>query len=204
MFEADDVAYTIGENLLEVRMILTTTVTLLKSVTVDSDKEKTLVKESIDSILRMIEGGVLSQILERHSKLRTLDESYCDLGQNDESDESEIRPSKRARLTKEEVQIADLLKFPDRQTAISIRQAIFNIDSLLNRSCYFYIQHADLAEAEALLFKVRIGQMLGGPLWDILKDLFTAHPDLAICGYEKFNWHNCAGMNERGNASQRE
>jgi len=182
MFKDETLASTIAENLIEVCHILENTASLVSDANYGLEQERQHLQNAITKIIATINLELMDEILQKHAALSKINARY------ENPTPKELENVRAPRFDLKPIERAHHLEFSDRQTAILIRQTIFNIRYLLNRSCTLYVWRSEIPELEKTLFRIRIGHTIGGSLNDILDDLFIAHPDLAICGFEEFNW----------------
>ncbi len=161
-----DIELTIAENLTQIALLLEITEELVNSKIGDGgDSYLTTCKSALQELHAKVNSEFAVVLSKRASILSKVEQR----------DYSPISKS------------AQWHSFDQRQSAILLRQCFLNISSLLNHACKIE-QDSGSNPAESRLFRLRVGEMLGGPVREMLYDIFCAHPDLAVMGSENDNW----------------
>ncbi|MBX9571395.1 MAG: hypothetical protein K2X77_21040 [Candidatus Obscuribacterales bacterium] len=168
---------TVGENVTEVCHLLELTCDLIERDQIGTARQRESIKQLFDASLATFDESILQDI-----KKKLPHACFPRLSKYSEMEELTVRSSE------EPTEPLQHLSFPDKLVAISIRQAVFNVISLLDRSCALF-EHSGSSVEEKNLYKLRIAQILGGPLDEIMTDLFVAHPELAILDWKTdYDW----------------
>lgn len=168
---ADEIALAVGENLTQVCDLLELTLDLLGEIGTREEAEG--FSNYISATLVTLNDGIMQNIFRMQPSLKRIQKKAV------EAEAKTKDPPKPFRVSLEDV---DSLSFENRSSAVMLRQVFMSIVHLCGHACVLQ-ELSGASESEMKLFKLRMAQILGGPIYEMMQDLSCAHPDLSILSW---------------------
>lgn len=173
---------TTGTQMTELSYLLTALETLISEDGFGNDKSRAEVRTQVALLKASIDKDFIKPIEKKLPSVLFMPPAELDRAAD------EVRKIREQSLASDEP-VAESLEFADQFSAVLIRQTMLNIITSLNRSCAIYEKQKNCSVASKRLFRQRMGQLLGEGIRDILVDLFTEQPELAVGTWkQEFDW----------------
>jgi len=141
---------------------------------IGSKEEIEAYNDAIKKALGILNEEILQEVFRKHPIIKKLQRNAV---------EEELTKTKSGSAKRLEVNEDASLSFQNRQAAVILRQVFVTIMDFLNHACVIEELISGDSDEEKDLFRLRIAQMLGLQMYDMMQDLTCAHPDLSILSW---------------------